>query len=322
MGRGFDERLAAVRKAATSPDDPASRKVLQQALRGTNGFLVSVVVEAAAERFLAQLPDAFTRLLEDPVKRDPNCWGKLAIAKALYDADERTDEVYLAGCNHVQLEPVLGGRQDTAAALRGTCIMALVLQQHPRAMVEAARLLVDPERPARIAAARALAASANPEVGEPVLRLKVATGDPEPDVLGECFAALLELAPEPSLPFVTAFLDGKSEDQAEAAALALGGSRLPAAFGPLRERAEAFTSGGRRRAVLLAIALLRRDDAWAYLLERIGDAAPPTAVAAIEALGTFAHDEALRERVLDIATQRGDARILEAARATFAMDEG
>ena len=37
-------------------------------------------------------------------------------------------------------------------------------------MVEAARLLVDPERPARIAAARALAASANPEVGEPLLK--------------------------------------------------------------------------------------------------------------------------------------------------------
>lgn len=322
MARGFEERLAAVREAVQRPDDAASRKVLLQALRGTNGFLVSVVVEGAAERFLDQLPAAFERLLHDPVKRDPNCYGKLAIAKALYDADVRADDVYLAGCGHVQLEPVLGGRQDTAAGLRGTCIMALVHQQHPRATVEAARLLVDPERAARIAAARALAASGNPEVGEPVLRLKVATGDAEPDVLGECFAALLELAPEPSLPFVVDFLDGKREDEAEAAALALGGSRLPGAFEPLRERAEAFTSGTRRRAVLLAIALLRRDDAWAYLVDRIGDAAPPTAVAAIEALGTFAHDAALAERVLEAATRRGDARILEAARASFAPDDG
>jgi HEAT repeat protein len=321
VARSFEERLAAVRRAAVSPDDPDARRVLLQALRGTNGFLVSVVVEAAGERFLDALPDAFARLLEDPIKRDPNCWGKIAVAKALYDADVRVDEVYLAGSRHVQLEPVMGGRQDTAAALRGTCIMALAHQQHPRAMVEAARLVVDPERPARVAAVRALAASGNADVAEPLLRLKIATGDDDPEVLGECFAALLELAPEPSLPLVTAFLDGKSDDGAEAAALALGGSRLPAAFGPLRERAEAFSGVSRRRALLLAIALLRRDDAWKYLVDRIEDAAPATAVAAIEALGTFRHDASLRQQVLDAATRRGDARVLESVRTTFAMDE-
>jgi HEAT repeat protein len=321
VARSFEERLAAVRRAIETPDDAAARKVLLQALRGTSGYLVSVVVSAWPERFVDALPDAFARLLEDPVKRDPNCWGKLAIAKALYDADARADEVYLAGVRHVQLEPSMGGRNDTAAALRGTCIMALVHQQHPRALVEAAQLLVDPERPARVAAARALAASGDAAVAEPLLRLKVAAGEDDPEVLGECFAALLELAPEPSLPFVTAFLDGRHDATAEAAALALGGSRLPAAFGPLRERAEAFTGSTRRRALLVAIALLRRDEAWSYLLERIEDAAPATAVAAIDALATFRHDDTVRERVLEAATRRGDARILEAARTTFAMDD-
>jgi HEAT repeat protein len=321
MARGFEERLAAVRHATQTPDDPASRKELLAALRGTNGFLVSVIVGALPDRFHHHLPDAFARLLEDPVKRDPNCWGKIAIAKALFDADVRADEVWIAGSRHVQPEPVLGGRQDTAAALRGTCIMALVHQHHPRAMVEAARLLVDPERAARVAATRALAASGDPAVAEPLLRLKVAAGESDPEVLGECFAALLELAPEASLPFVIAFLDGKSDAEAECAAIALGGSRLPAAFGPLRERAEAFTLANRRRALLLGIALLRREDAWDYLVERIADGASATASAAIEALGTFRHDEVLRDRVLQAAATRGDARLLGAARTTFAVDD-
>lgn len=149
----------------------------------------------------------------------------------------------------------------------------------------------------------------------------VAAGDADPEVLGECFAALLELAPEPSLPFVVAFLDRKNDAEAECAAIALGGSRLPAAFGPLRERAEAFTLANRRRALLLAIALLRRDDAWAYLVERIADGASATAHAAIEAVGTFRHDEGLRDRALQTAAARGDARILDAARTTFAVDD-
>jgi len=321
MARGFEERLAGVRRATETPDEPGSRKELLQALRGNNGFLVSVVVGALPDRFHDHLPDAFARLLEDPIKRDPNCWGKIAIAKALFDADVRAHDVWVAGSRHVQLEPVLGGRQDTAAALRGTCIMALVHQQHPRAMVEAARLLVDPERAARAAATRALAASGDPVVAEPLLRLKVAAGDADPEVLGECFAALLELAPEPSLPFVVAYLDRKSEAEAECAAIALGGSRLPAAFEPLRARAEAFTLANRRRALLLGIALLRRDDAWGYLVERIADGAPATAVAAIDALGTFRHDEALRDRVLQAAAARGDVRILDTARTTFAVDD-
>ena len=321
MGRSFEERLERVREAVSRPDDADARKVLTQTLRGKDGYLISVVAAGVGARFLSALPRAFGTLLVDPIKRDPSCRGKLAVAKALYDADERAEEVYLAGSRHVQLEPVWGGREDTAAPLRGVCVMALVHQQHPRAMVEAARLLVDKERAARIAAARAVGASGNAEVGEPLLRLKIAAGEGDGEVLGECFGALLEVAGGTSFEFVVGYLDDAREDVAEAAALALGGARSDGAFAALRDRAEEWGGAERRRVLFLAIALLRTDEAWGYLIERVGDAAPPTATAAIEALATFRHDDALRDRVLQAADERGDARVLAAAREAFAEPE-
>lgn len=313
VARGFEERLEAVRRAVESPDEPGSRKVLLQALRGKNGYLISVAAKAAVPGLTDALIAAFDRLLEDPVKRDPNCYGKLAIVKALYDADERADALYLTGCRYVQLEPVMGGRQDSAAEVRATCIMALAHQQHPRAMVEAAMLLADPERAARIGAARALAATGNREVAEPLLRLKIATGEADPEALGECFGALLEVAPEDSLPYVAPYLDHHDDDTANAAALALGTSRLRQAFAELHRRAEDFVRPARRPTLLLAIALLRNEQAWTYLLDRIEDAAPPTALAALEALATFGHDQALRTRIQKATIKRNDPALIEAA---------
>ena len=40
-----------------------------------------------------------------------------------------------------------------------------------------------------------------------VLRLKVLTGDVEPDVLSECFSGLLLIEPTENLAFVCEFLD-------------------------------------------------------------------------------------------------------------------
>ena len=323
MARKFEERLNAIRAAVDDPGQSGARKLLLETLRGKNGYLISVAaagLDVSDSRVLSSFEDAFVRLLEQPIKRDPSCYGKLTLARALYDADVQAHDVYLRGSRHVQAEPVMGGTQDTAAELRGVCIMALVHQHHPRAMVEAARLLVDTERAARVAAARALGASGERLIAEPLLRLKIAAGEADPLVLGECFAALLELAPEDSLPYVATFVDARDDDVAESAILALGGSRLAGAFEILRERAEEFGGLGRRRILFLGIALLRTEPAWSYLVERIEDAAPPTASEAIDALATFAHDDALRDRVLAAARSRGEESIIAKAAASFATD--
>ena len=244
--------------------------------------------------------------MHDAAKRDPGCRGKAAIAKALRRAEARTEEVFLAGVRHVQKEPVWGGSVDTAAELRGVCLMALVESWHPRAMVEAAQLLADPLAAARMAAARSLGCSGRAEVAEPLLRLRVQAGESDAEVLGECFAALLQLAPGPSLEYVASFLGGADDAAAEAAALALGGSRLPGALAPLLEHARGFVPRGRRRVVLLALALVRAEEGWAYLVELVEQGPPAAAAEALEALSAFAHDERLRERVLAAVERRGD----------------
>ncbi|WP_225852694.1 hypothetical protein, partial [Haemophilus parainfluenzae] len=91
------------------------------------------------------------------------------------------------------------------AKLRGTCALGLVRMNYPMVMVELADLLADPEPEARIAAARAVAYSEQ-EWGIALLRLRMKVGD-TPTVLGECLAALLQLAPADSLALARSFLE-------------------------------------------------------------------------------------------------------------------
>ena len=217
---------------------------------------------------------AFAHFLEDPIRRDPGCAAKEAIADALYRLGAPEIDVYQRGIRHVQLEPVYGGKQDTAVQLRGTCGLALVRVHHPDYLIALAELLADREAPARRIAAQALGYSENP-AAQPLLRLKALIGDEEPQVLSECLLALLAVAPDASLEFVAGFLDGRTPDNAEAAALALGGSRLPAALPLLCEWWERTFDANLRRTALLAIAMLKSDAAIAYLLEHVRESAAP-----------------------------------------------
>lgn len=322
MAKRFDAQLAALQEAVREPKDRKARARVVEALERGNGLLVAVATAAAVggdedepvvdRELVARLPTAFERLMVDLGERDPQCRGKTAIAKALRRAESDTrgvegaEVVFLAGVRHVQHEPVWGGKVDSAAELRGVCLMALVERWHPRAMVEAAELLADPQATARMAAARALGCSGRAEVAEPLLRLRVRAGEADAEVLGECLTALLQLAPGPSLELAAGLLGGADDVAAEAAALALGGSRLPGALPPLLAQARGFSGRGRRRVVLLALALLRDEEGWAYLVELVEHGPPAAAAEALEALSSFSHDERLRERVLAAVERRRD----------------
>ncbi len=305
-GKGFEQQLAAVRAALDDKRAKPSAALLAKTLAGNSGHLIGMIADELDEgdRVLCSaLPDAFVRLLDDPVKRDAGCRGKVAIAKALDRIELREDAVFLAGVRHVQREPVWGGSVDTAAELRGLCGMALVHMRHERAMVECALLLADPELRARSAAARALAASGDRMVAEPLLRLRIAIGEAEPEVTGELFAALLELVGSAAIADVAGYMRHRDAALAEAAALALGSSRLPGAFEALREAEDAFV-GASRRTRLLAIALLRDDAAWSWLLERVEEGARPEAEDAARALATFRHDRDLAAKLRAIGVRR------------------
>src|SRR5690242_18708285 len=80
---------------------------LRKALTDRVNVIVAKAAKIAAERHItALLPDllrAFDRLFEKPVERDPQCWGKNAIAKALVDLEHREATPFLRGIRHIQM---------------------------------------------------------------------------------------------------------------------------------------------------------------------------------------------------------------------------
>jgi HEAT repeat protein len=187
--------------------------------------------------------------------------------------------------------------------------MALVNRGHGDAMIELARLLADPERDARRAAADAIAASGDAHCGVPLLVLRIRAREQEPEVLGACFAGLLSLASEKTFDFVVEQLRARDPLVAEAAALALGQERPEGAFAALRELAEG-SFGEHRKIALLSIAMLRSEAAWEYLLEHVREGTPAMARDAIEALAVYRELPSLAERVHEAVRQRKQGREL------------
>jgi len=309
--------LGKVRGAPTATDSLA---LLKRVLAGKSSHAAAKAAEIAAEFEIdALVPDmvaAFHRLLVQPVRGDPGCAGKAAIANALYRIGAAEVDIYLKGIRHVQLEPVWGGKADTATALRGTCGLALVRVHYHDYLSELADLLADREAPARKMAAQALGYSENTGA-VPLLRLKALVGDEDPQVLSECLLALLQIAADGAIAFVARFLERPEPQIAEAAALALGASRLRAALGVLTGWWERTFDVGLRRSALLAVATLKHDDAIAYLLGHIADSAPVHARDALNALGVFRHDARLRAQVEAVVQRRGDAGVTAAFAAAF-----
>ncbi len=280
--------------------------VLRQALGERHFLVVSRAATLSAERQLHELiPDlqgAFARLLQDPIKRDPRCKAKNSIARALVTLECRDVSFYQAGIQYRQLEPVWGGHADTATDVRSSCAMGLAASGHLRAVAELTGLLNDPEVEVRCGAARALCC-ANPFEAEAVLRLKVQVGDAEPQVIGECFGALLAIAPEYCLPFVAGFLRVKDDALVEYAALALGESRQPGALKLLRDAWEEMVTLPVRGTLIRAAALHRSDEAFEWLLGIIETGPAKLAEVAADALAVYERNSKLMA-LIDAAKAR------------------
>lgn len=302
---------------ALDPSDPVTLDTLRAALRSATSAVVAVaagiVEEHRLDAAVRELGPAFTRLSSDGAKRDPGCRGKLAIARALHALDHWDDAVFVAGLTYVQTEG--WGAEDTAAELRGTCGIAHAHFARSDALDVLAGLLADPQRAARAAAARGIGDTGCREATA-ILRLKLLIGDDEPAVLSACFESLFGLAREESYPFVVAFLADHS-DRAEAAALALGGLRIAAAFDQLTRWCIGCTSDQRHRVGYLALALLRTDIANDYLLTAIRSHGAADAIAAARALATFKDDSGTVERVRAAAQEQKDRAVRDKILALF-----
>jgi len=272
-------KLAELSGAPLSEAVPALRRALADRIN----VVVAKAARMAAERQMHDLlPDllrAFDRLFEKPVERDPQCWGKNALAKALVDLDHRESAPFLRGIRHIQMEPVWGGQADTASTLRGACVLALVActdidpERTQRCLVDA---LADRAAPVRVEASRALAQMD----GGLVLRLKAHLGDEEPNVIGQVFDSLLQIERDEGVNFVAQFLKSANDAVREEAALALGASRSPAAVALLRE----VWDQTKEEVLLRAISASRQEEAIEFLLDLVRDGRMKDASAAMEAL--------------------------------------
>ena len=94
----------------------------------------------------------------------------------------------------------------------------------------------------------------------------------------------------------------------EAAALALGESRLPGALPYFQEALR----GGNDAIVdtlLLGIALLRSEEALSYLLELVASAPEPRAAEALAALALHRHDAKLVAKAREVVAARRSKRL-------------
>lgn len=304
------ERLNLLRDA----DCAAAIAALRKALSDRVNLMAAKAAKMAAELRLAGLiPDlltAFDRLFEKPIERDPQCWGKNAIAKALVTLGHENSAPFLRGIHHVQMEPVWGGEADTAATLRGTCALALPAccdisrGEILRHLVDS---LGDRALPVRSDAVRAIAQMQGDEAIL-LLRLKARQGDKESEVIGLAFDYLLQLESDRALPFVKDFLDPKLGPAAEEAALALGSSRLEGAVGVLEQAYARQRDPDFRPVLLRAISSTRHPRALEFLLNMVRNAREREALGAIEALALNRDSADIRRQVEQAAAERETVR--------------
>ena len=271
--RTFDAELANLDSVRDLPAHEA-QPALAKALTHRNNFLVAKAANLAVHhRLIVLLPDlaaAFSRFFEDPVKSDPQCWAKNALAKALATFEYQQSELFLRGTRHIQLEPVWGGSSDTAGTLRGACALALVqcreLSSH-RVLTHLTPLLADKELSVRVNAVRAIE-QVGTDSAALLLRLRAELASDEPELLGACYSGVLALEGAGSIPWAAQFL-APQDDAAAEAAMAIAQTHTPAAFELLRSTFLKALDPWFRTALLSAVALTRQQAATDWLLKLI-----------------------------------------------------
>ena len=323
--RSLEAKLSRLAELREAPETPELHKELAKHLTDKSAHVVAraaAVVDARKIEPLAEEVEAqFERFMVDPIKLDKGCIAKTAIATCLASLEQGSAEIFLKGLRHIQLEPSFGGPVDTAVEFRSQSAFGLPSTGYPDTVLELTTALADEAYPVRQAAVRALSSFSRIEV-EPLLRLKALHGDPEPQVLSETLEALLVLSPERSLAFVERYLDASDDAVAEAAVLALGASRCEGAFELLTSRLDrSFTRSSLTRTVLLAIGMLRREGAIAFLMNVVTDGPRRRAADALRALAIHRYDEALSQRVASAVAARAEDDLKELYEREFPASE-
>lgn len=305
------DRLSSLRSA----QDGALEKEIGAFLRNRSNLVIAKAAKIVRERKLnALVPDlvaAFQKLMADPARLDKRCAALTEIVETLYAFDYTEPDVYLKGLRHVQMEPSFGPPVDAAAHLRGWSALGLARTKHRDALALIVNLLVDPQPPARIGAIRAFAVNGG-EAGVLALRLKVLTGDREPEVISECFSGLLLSGSETSVEFVGQYVDAEDAPIAEASILALGAARSPKAVRILTSKWEG-AHGALKKFLLLALSESRNEDALNFLVAELASAPVSIAGEILKALAAQRPSASIRQTIKSAVNSRRD----EALRTWF-----
>jgi HEAT repeat protein len=323
--QAYRQKLAALDALRTAPKSDA-REELRKALKDRNNYIVARAASVCADLQLDDLiPDlliAYERFFADPLKSDPQCLGKNAVAATLRSLGHHGADAYLRGIAYVQLEPAWGGRADTAALLRGTC--ALALSECPiddiEILTHLVDVLADADRGVRVDAARAIE-QVNRAEGALLLRLKLLIGDADPTVTGQCMESMLSLAPESAVSFISRFLNSDNPDVQLEAASALAQCRDARAIAILREFWQnPLLAADLRQALLMSLGASPQPESVDLLVEVVRREPIALATSALKALGNSRFRGDARERLARLLAER-DSRELFAVAESLSLWE-
>jgi hypothetical protein len=299
MPRNFDAELAAL-EALSTRRPTETEAPLRKSLTHPNNFIVAKAARLAQQHehrsLIPELVAAFHRFLANGVKTDPQCWAKIAIAKALAAFDYQEPDLFLTGISTHQHEPSWGGTIETAGPLRGHSAHALVQCRSLSNITVLTHLLplfTDKDIPVQVNAARAVE-QIGTDAAMLLLRLRAELASGEAELLGACYSGVLDLEGPSAIPWAAKFLHPLAPDDASAeAAFAIAETRTEAAFTQLHATWKQTRDTDFRGTLLTAIALTRQDSAYDFLLEEIKDGSRP----AREALENSAPPPAILDRL-------------------------
>ena len=307
--RAFEDKLTELDAVSSLPAEEAL-PALQKALKSPNNYLVAKAAEIVRRLPLKELtPDlvaAFDRFFVDAEKRDPQCWAKNAISRALAEFEYEDSTVFLRGLRHIQMEPVWGGRSDTAGTLRSICAHALVgcrELREPELLGLLIELFRDKDNTVRAEAVRAIA-QVGSEAASLLLRLRATVGNDEPEVLANCFAGVLAMEGTAAIAWICQFLQHEDEIAGEAA-LALGQTRSSEVLDALRKAFAEHRDPWFGGVLLSAIALTRGEEAFDFLLELVREESR-SAADAISAIWNAVPPTEVRERLETAVRETGN----------------
>ena len=306
-------RLEAIRRDSSGGGIPDVRAALGHECSLVVGRAAEVAAELGLDLAI-ELAKAFAQVAA--AEDDRECMATDAVLRAMVKLGIVAPETYLSALRMRRMVKVIDGYVDVAAPLRAHAAKALVETGFFSALEEVAPMLADPEASVRTAAAEALGVLGG-SGSAAALRLKLSIGDQDSDVLGACLGGLLRVDVDRYLPTVAKYLAADDVRLVELAALALGESHTAPAFPVLRDALDMVPRSA-VATVLLALALLRREEATAYLLETVERATPAVAAAAIAALALQKHVEAIVVRVRGLVETRGEPQLRQALAAKFA----